>query len=412
MFTATGSSVDKLEANCTASLGVLRVDTPDVCDRMTPEDTCTLGQAALGRPYNGRPHNLDIQGAALDEDISFAAFQSELPIGINAEVTRNILARNSELQLRLLGTPTVSQGSQFRVMAASGSVSTLVNGKQFHIEIVDCLDEYDSCQNGGRCIKASDGVSNTDGKVDCRCTGGFLPDKDGRCTVPAVPLVVTCPCDLQLAAKSGVQEVAAPEQFWEVIESGVSGGSGGSTTVEIHRSDGQITSASTQYPFAVGSVVVVTVRATSGDGQQSSACQVTVGVLGVTSTMGVREEPIMHGDALPPISITLGPDGVVPGFEVTYTLDSPSVIASQVCRGQGAHGAGMIVSQLTAQRLLPPLTLTPVPHCLDLRRDLLSVTLRLPAKQRLSRPSKRAGSWASWSSQTLRARRWQCCTRL
>jgi len=328
-FTATSNS-SKLSASCKTTLRVLAVDTPIVCN--TADSLCKLKPAALGKPYS-TAYDLVIQGVNAADEVAYRAGGAIFEQGMSTEVTKDILSPNNKVGLRLLGIPTQSGTYRFAVNATSGDATTTANGGPFVIEVLDCLDEYESCGNNGTC---KDGVDNSDGHVDCSCMGGFLPGDDGRCSKPAVPLLVTCPCDLQLAKVGDEDLIDAPPQFWESIyNDAVSGGSGGDPNIIIRRSDGQPVAdkaGGAHKPFTAGDVTVITLEATSGDGQQSKKCQVSVGVVHVNSTI-YNDIRRMTRDEIPsdnPVSLEMDPTGVISGYDVSYTLNSSSLTTSQV----------------------------------------------------------------------------------
>lgn len=325
------------------SLSVLAVETPDVCNWNNVSDTCELAPAALGKPYKAPPYELRIAGATRPEEVVFRIPQASSSAllwqsgdnGMSAEVTRNILINTDRVGLRLLGVPTQQGNHQFSVIAeskgaASVAAATMVNTRVFHLKVFDCLDEYDSCGNNGKC-KVGDNVNNLDGKVDCDCAAGFLSDdkNNGRCTKPASPLVVTCPCDMQLASVRDEAQVEAPEQFWASIYEA----NKGSAKLEITRADEKPVVEGAQQPFAVGNLTLITVKVISSDGKQSKECQVVVGVAAIRSEIDGVPLLFMKNQIISdklPVSVNLDPAGVVPGYDVAFALESASIATSQV----------------------------------------------------------------------------------
>lgn len=360
-FTAVGSS--NLSESCTTALRVLAVDTPDVCDWSNSSDACELPPAALGRRYDERLIMLRITGVTKDDDVTFRARNKQGMLLVrnrfDAEVSKNIVDANDQVRLQLSGTP--SRSGSFAVIASSGGTQTMVNGRPLVLNVLDCLDKYDSCLNGGKCKVGSE-IDNKDGRVDCDCATNFFPGSDGRCSETGVPLTVACPCDLQLASERSDGTSAAPKEFWEAIYADAAvGGSGGEPSVEITRSDSKPVAGDASgdhSKFDAGSVTRMTLTATSADGRSTKSCQVSVGVVHVESAIK-NDLARMKGESIPennPITVELRPKGVVPGYDVTYHLQSKSVDAQQVSGYEVANSdTGM--TRLPPSPALPPVVL-------------------------------------------------------
>eukprot|EP00043_Microstomoeca_roanoka_P002858 m.41007 g.41007 ORF g.41007 m.41007 type:complete len:953 (+) comp11773_c0_seq1:402-3260(+) len=316
VFTAVSSS--NLEASCTTTVNVLYVSTPANCTANTTS-VCSLQTAVLNLPYAAEPVEVLVTGNI--NEVQFRALQTQLPPGMTAEITSSLYDIAAGTRLRFFGTPGQSGRYTFNVTAANQGVEAILNGKPFVLQVVDCRDDrmpYDSCLHGGKC---QDDGRDQDSVFACDCPIDYLPDPVTRqCTIPAVPVVVTCPCDLQLATLD--EEADAPTEFWAAFQS-----QGGNIVDQRYeRSDGRTLRA----PFHAG-LTTLTYAAHNARGS-SAVCVVHIGVLTITSNPSdanytrVFSAPIPETDAL---SIVFGVNGLLPSYTLQFELQSQSDLQSQ-----------------------------------------------------------------------------------
>lgn len=327
-FTVTVTSQPALTTSCTTIMHVLRAGTTHVLEV----------NAARNASYLHPAVEILLEGDY--GDTVFEVQSNLLPAGMHLEMTTALAApsgvndASGNTRLRLLGAPQAVGRFAFNVTARSVETDavSVVNLRAFQLDVRACDDSYATCVNG-RCTESDSNPFDED--FSCTCTSDFEADSaTGLCTEPAIPLLLTCPCNLQLAAirTDAVQlpswmlpmsSDTAAQHMWLTEGQGpflASGLLGGLSRFWLEDAAGNVLSTQSDLP----SGAITTIRASVADGRTRTAtCSLQVGVLRVWSKTL---------DATRNTSSTASPSESTPASEIS-PLD-PAVLRQQAAQRQ------------------------------------------------------------------------------